>query len=184
MTASSAARWPTGRRAGDSVDGPAWPAGDPGRPGRLRRTAEHRHRRAERTQGSRPGGSTGATPGSTSGCAGASSPGPTAPWQPFRSPGGHRCFTNDMLRDVAPCRHRHGRFSLAELRSVLVDPALDADWEVVTERSGEGLVNARSPVSRGLAQPLGVPDDHGAVVAFPSMPLPNGAFPDQAMGDP
>lgn len=47
--------------------------------------------------------------------------------RPLRSRGGYRCFTNDMLRDIAACCHRHGWFSFGELRSVLAALAVDAD---------------------------------------------------------
>jgi hypothetical protein len=46
--------------------------------------------------------------------------------QPLRSPGGHRHFSIEMLKDVATCCYRHHWYSFEELKSVFRELAMAA----------------------------------------------------------
>jgi hypothetical protein len=46
--------------------------------------------------------------------------------QPLRSPGGHRHFSIEMLKDIAACCYRHHWFSFEELKSVFRELAVAA----------------------------------------------------------
>lgn len=55
--------------------------------------------------------------------------------QPLRSAGGYRCFTIEMVKDVATCCYRHHWFSFKELKSVFRELAM-----AVYGDTGEGEI--------------------------------------------
>ena len=69
--------------------------------------------------------------------------------QPLRTPGGYRRFTLAMLKEVALSSHRHGWFSMDELKSTIRELLVAAhrdtgEYEIRAER----LVNGSHPQAR------------------------------------